>query len=154
MPLPLERRRPCPHRVDPRRRRLLIAGLVAALPVRASHADVVPPEAVDVAQAWLALVDRGRDRDAVTKYFDANSPAAARAMAVQLGKIGPRARVARRTMTAWAGHGEGDMSRMAPGSYFAMVFDVVDAAGRTGSDEVRLIPLGDAWRVVGYVRVR
>ena len=137
--------------IDRSKRALITAGLVALLPA-VCRADVVPPKAVEAADGWLALVDRGRYREAVARYFDASAPADARALVVRLdhARALRSRKVARRSMTAWLGHGEGDTSRMAPGSYFSMLFDVVDGSGTVTTDEVRLVPRGDAWRVVGY----
>ncbi len=136
----------------PSRRTLLVASLVVVW-AGAARADVVPPKAVEVADGWLALVDRGRNREAVRKFFDRAPPADARAMVATLERASPRT-VSRRSMTAWVGRGDGDTSRMLPGGYFAMVFDVVDASGAQSTDEVRMVPRGDTWRVVDYVRER
>lgn len=148
-------RSPIPFsRVDPpsaaARRRLLVAGAIAFLPMRCL-ADVVPQPAVDVAAAWLALVDRGRYREAVDRYFDADRAADGRALVARLSRAGaPPTGPKRRSIGAWAGHGAGDQSRMAPGAYFSLTFDRVDASPAATTDEVRLVPRGDRWRVVGY----
>lgn len=147
--------RPPDCAIDRPRRRLITASaaLLVAMTTGVSRADVVPPKAVEVADGWLALVDRGRNREAVAKYFDRTPPADGRAMVARLDHAPPR-KLTRRSMTAWVGRGDGDMSRMMPGGYYAMVFDVVDASGLPSTDEVRMVPRGDAWRIVDYVRER
>ncbi len=94
---------------------IALALLVAGVP-DVVHADVVPPRALEVAEAWVA-------------------------------RHGAPARV--RTIRSWTGHGVGDQSRMEPGGYFALVFDVVDAQGRATTEEVRLVPAGRGdWRII------
>ncbi len=135
-------------------RRVFLVAICACLPIGACFADVVPPRAVEVAEAWLALTDRGRVAEAVDRWFDAPTSSGARALVARATKGAVRPpRIVSRTIRSWTGYGEGDSSRMAPGAYFALVFETRDAAGRPGTQEVRLVPRGDGdWRVVGEMR--
>lgn len=141
---------------SPRRRSLRAVAMIALLalaPFGAGRADVVPPGAVAVAEAWLALVDRGRHDAAMRAYFDPGAVEAAAALRERWRAAGSALRtrvVVTRSIRSWAGHGDGDASAMAPGAYFALVFDATVAGGPPGTDEVRLVPSGDDWKVVDY----
>lgn len=127
--------------------------LLMFAPVAGAFADVVPPRAVEVAEGWLSLTDQGRHREAVETYGDVDrgkppAPDIDAAIA-RLAVLHPPRVGVTRSIRSWAGHGTGDVSAMAPGAYFSLVFDTVDGAGTPGTDEVRMVPRGDGeWKVL------
>jgi len=132
------------------RRFVTAAVLVVAILPFGARADVVPSAAVALADRWFALADAGRMREAVDACFDDPGASTARAQATHPAPAPLRDR----TIRSWSGHGEGDVSRMAPGGYFALVYDGVDAGGRPQTVELRMVPRGDdgtRWRLVDVV---
>ncbi len=109
----------------------------------------MPPEAVEVAEGWFQLVDRGQPDRAIERYAEGDAAATLRRRLAAR----PRRQPVLRSMRAWRGHGHGDSLQMAPGGFFALSYDTVDGDGVVGIDEVRLRPDGrGGWRIVDVVR--
>ncbi len=124
----------------------LAAAVLVVTAAGGARADVVPPEAVEVADGWFRLVDRGDVEPAIARYAEAGSAAALRR---RFASARPRRQPVLRSIRAWRGHGNGDSLQMEPGGFFALAYDAIAADGTVGIDEIRMRPDGrGGWRIV------